>query len=222
MQGTTTDKAFFNNYLKASYAYDAPNNQASTWYKTVNETTASIFTFNDTSYFDNGSNGTYNVDYPDVINPVNGGIATLRYSNSSNDKSAIYYSGLFSGGTSNGKLVYFGFPFETLVSATKRNSMMTDILNFFFVSTVVTDISQHNQKIDVLIYPNPCSNLLSVISTDLIIKLELTDITGKLISERNTNSLNETLNVNELTEGVYFLKVQQEKGSILKKVSIVR
>ncbi len=219
--GTTTDKAFYNNYLKASYVADSPNNQASTWYKTLNETTASIFNFNDTTTFDNGSNGIYNVDYPDVINSLNGSIATLRYTNATTSKSAIYFSGLFSGGTSNGKLVYFGFPFETIYPATKRNSMMNDILNFFFVSTIVTEFLANTKTNEILIYPNPCTDIVTIHSTQPIIKWELTDITGKLIFEKTINSVIETIDVNQFINGVYFLKVQQEKDIFVRKITII-
>ena len=217
-----TEQTLVQNYLKASYFTDAPNNQANIWYKTVNETTASIFNFNDTAFFDNGFNGTYNVDYPDVITPINGSVATLRYTNSSNDKSAIYFSGLFSGGTSNGKLVYFGFPFETIVNSTKRSSMMNDILNFFFVSTMVTDIADQNKKLEVLIFPNPCANLLTVSMAENILKLELTDCNGNLIFYKNTYQTTETFDLSKYPTGIYFLKVVNEKGSIVKKISVVR
>jgi hypothetical protein len=220
--GSAADKSFFNNYLKASYLADAPGGQASTWYKTVNESTSSIFNFNDTTYYDNGTNGTYNVDYPDVINPMNGGIATLHYTSAVNDKSAIYFSGMFTGGTSNGKLVYLGFPFETIYYSNKRNSMMNDILNFFFVNSTVTTINQIDSNLNAIIYPNPCLNILTINSEETILKLEMTDITGKVVIEKSVNSTLETLNLLDLTEGVYFLKVYSEKGSFVKKVIVVR
>jgi len=73
--------------------FDAPNSQASTWYKCVNETSNSILNLTDTVYFDNGTHGTYNVDYPDVLTPVNGGISTLKYTNNSTSTSGVYFSG---------------------------------------------------------------------------------------------------------------------------------
>ncbi|MEO6305644.1 MAG: T9SS type A sorting domain-containing protein [Bacteroidia bacterium] len=219
--GTAADKVFFNNYLKASYFADAPNSQASTWYKSVNEPINSIFSFNDTVYFDNGTNGIYNVDYPDVINPINGSAATLRYTNNASSKSAIYFSGLFNGGATNGKLVYFGFPFETIYNPTKRNNLMQEILNFFFTSSIITDLSANNRSEEVLIFPNPANNILTIRSNEPILKLELIDISGKLILEKNSNSEMETINVKELIPGIYFLKVQNGKNISIKKISVV-
>ncbi|MDX2174047.1 MAG: T9SS type A sorting domain-containing protein [Bacteroidota bacterium] len=219
--GSVADKSFYNNYLKASYVTDAPSGQASTWYKTVNESAGSIFNFNDTTYFDNGTNGTYNVDYPDVINPINGGIATLRYTSAVNDKSAVYFSGMFTGGTSNGKLVYLGFPFETIYNSAKRNSMMSDILNFFFVNSTVTTVNDLKNDFKTVIYPNPCSKWLNVNSEETIIKLELIDVTGKIVLEKLTDSISETLNILDLTEGVYFLKISTKKGNLSKRVSVL-
>lgn len=219
--GSATDKAFYNNYLKASYVADAPGGQASTWYKTVNESTGSIFNFNDTTYFDNGTNGTYNVDYPDVINPINGGVATLRYSSASSDKSAVYFSGMFSGGTSNGKLVYMGFPFETIYNTTKRNSLMNDILNFFFVNSTVTDITETKKdNFEVSIYPNPSSELLSVNSKEPIIKMQLIDMAGKKVEEKIEFILDYSIPVNKFDSGVYFLKIYFQKNCVIKKIEI--
>lgn len=221
--GSVSDKSFYNNYLKASYAGDAPGGQASTWYKTVNESTSSIFNFNDTTYFDNGTNGIYNVDYPDVINPVNGGIATLRYTNSTTSKSAIYFSGVFPSGTSAGKLVYLGFPFETVYNTTKRNSLMTDILTFFFNSAIPTGINiKHNLSGQIRVYPNPCNDILTIHSTLGVKKIDLMDVTGKIILSEEVNTINKKINVALLEEGVYFLRLEYENGITIKKISVVR
>ncbi len=218
--GTASDKSFFNNYLKAGYVADAPNSQASTWYKSINETTNSIFNFNDTIFYDNGTNGTYNVDYPDVINPMNGSVATLRYTNAGTSKAAVYFSGLFNGGTANGKLVYFGFPFEAIYSVTKRNELMQGILNFFFSSSVITDLGLNDKNTSGIIFPNPCSNRLTISCNEPILKLELVDTNGKLIFEKNTSSMNEIIDVNEINNGIYFLKIQQQKTTSIKKISV--
>ena len=165
--GTAADKSFISNYLKANYVSDAPNSQSSTWYKSVNELSNSIFNLTDTIYYDNGTHGTYNVDYPDVINPVNGGISTLKYTNNATSTSAIYFSGMFPAGTVNGKLIYFAFPLESIYDDTKRNSVFNDCWNFFF-NNVVTDITN--------------------------------------------------IDLSELKEGIYFLKVKQSTNTFIKKV----
>jgi hypothetical protein len=212
--GTVADKSFFANYLKASYVSDAPNNQASTWYKSVNETSNSIFNFTDTIYFDNGTNGTYNVDYPDVIAPVNGGVSTLQFTNLITNKSGIYFSGLFPSGTVAGKLVYLTFPFETVYNTAKRTSLMNDILTFFFVTSITTNLADLNSN-DMLLYPNPTKDIVTISSSIKPIKIELIDVNGKLISESRTS---ETIDLTELSEGIYFVKISTTTNCIMKKV----
>ncbi len=212
--GTVTDKSFFANYLKASYVSDAPNNQASTWYKSVNETSNSIFNFTDTIYFDNGTNGTYNVDYPDVITPINGGVSTLQFTNLNTNKSGIYFSGLFPSGTVAGKLVYLTFPFETIYNSTKRTSLMNDILTFFFSTSITTSLSDLSSN-DILLYPNPTKSIITIATSIKPLKIELYDINGKLVSENNNT---ETIDLSELSEGMYVVKIFTATNCFVRKV----
>ena len=212
--GTITDKSFFANYLKASYVSDSPNNQASAWYKSVNETSNSIFNFTDTIYFDNGTNGTYNVDYPDVIAPINGGVSTLQFTNLATNKSGIYFSGLFPSGSIAGKLVYITFPFETVYNSTKRTSLMNDILNFFFTTAITTNLAELNSN-DVSLFPNPTKDIITISSSVKPIKIELIDVNGKLISESYTT---ETIDLTGLSGGIYFVKIFTTTNCIVKKV----
>lgn len=214
--GTTTDKAFISNYLKANYAFDAPNSQASTWYKSVNETSNSIFNLTDTIYFDNGTHGTYNVDYPDVIMPVNGGVSTLKYTNNSTSTSAIYFSGMFPSGTANGKLVYVGFPLECVYDIAKRNSLFNDCWNFFF-SNVVTGASNIEEQ-SFLIYPNPTKEYLTISSHNNITEMEIVDIQGQTVKFKLGQSTKESIDLSELKEGIYFLKIKQGTNTFIKKV----
>jgi hypothetical protein len=212
--GTVTDKNFFANYLKASYMSDAPNNQASTWYKSVNETSNSIFNFTDTVYFDNGTNGTYNVDYPDVITPVNGSTATIQFTNLNTNKSGIYFSGLFPSGTVAGKLVYLTFPFETVYNTTKRTSLMNDILTFFFVTSITTNIDALNVS-DFILYPNPTKDIVIISSSIKASKVELFDLNGKLISE---NDNTEIIDLTRFPIGMYVVKIFTTTNCIVKKI----
>ncbi|MBS1634947.1 MAG: T9SS type A sorting domain-containing protein [Bacteroidetes bacterium] len=202
--GSTSDKSFYNNYLKSAYVADAPNSQASTWYTCVNMSSNSIFNFNDTVYFDNGSNGTYNVDYPDVISAMNGGTETMRYTNNSTSYSAVYFSGLFSGGSTNGKLVYMAYPFETIYNTAKRNSLMNDILVFFFPPAITTNIETFTKE-NIRLYPNPVQNYLYIKSENIPEHITITDMKGNTVMQ--LESANEkTIQVETLSPGMYMIQ----------------
>ncbi len=214
--GTLSDKAFITNYLKANYAFDAPNSQASTWYKSVNETSSSIFNLTDTIYFDNGTHGTYNVDYPDVLTPVNGGVSTLKYTNNSTSTSAIYFSGMFPSGTTNGKLIYIGFPLESIYDVTKRNSLFKDCWTFFF-SNLVTGINDFEES-KIAIYPNPTKGLIMINSKEEILEIEVLNIQGQVVKSKIGQASSESIDISELNDGIYFLKIETDKKSYTKKI----
>jgi hypothetical protein len=86
-----------------------------------------IFSNNPSGTFDNGTHGTYNVGFPDVQLPTNGSVSAMQYVGGIGGTAAIQYPG-----TGNaGKVVNWGFPFETITSASVRDAYMADVLNFF-------------------------------------------------------------------------------------------
>jgi D-alanyl-D-alanine carboxypeptidase len=120
---TAADRNFCHNQLRAVLSNDDANTYAFT------PAAGSIFTGDATSGFDNGTRGTYNVDYPDVLIPTNGSIRAISYSGGLGGAAAVQYDGSLGGG----KLIYFGFPFETITNSTVRDAYMSDVLRFFGV-----------------------------------------------------------------------------------------
>lgn len=122
---TDSDSLFVQNYLKGDYvdddvySGDTPVNRA-------NGVDGSIFSGLSNITFDNGDDGTYNVKFPDVINPTSGASVCMTYSGSSesNVNAAVQYdSGTF-------KVIYLGFPFETVFPASSRNYIMNAAIVF--------------------------------------------------------------------------------------------
>ena len=80
--------------------------------------------------FDNGTAGIYVVRYPDVLTPTGpNAVAALSYSGGLPGAAAIQNSDP----TTGSKVVYLGFPFETITSAAVRESLMFDVLSFLGV-----------------------------------------------------------------------------------------
>ncbi|MFH2030386.1 MAG: hypothetical protein ABIJ40_07110 [Bacteroidota bacterium] len=157
-KGSTDDKSFFNNYLKSEYIADAPNNVSGTYYSV--EPISSAFSNGLPRFdFDNGAHGTYNVKWPDVIKPLNGGGNLLRYSalNQESGVAGAYFQGTFPDGNKEGKLVYLGFPFETIYNSSVRINLAQKVLNFFDVKTDV-EFAASTLPGDFVLYqnyPNP-------------------------------------------------------------------
>lgn len=123
----SADRGFLQNYLHATLAGDV-NDDSST--PLVVSLAGGIFSGAGMGRFDDGTGGIYNVRFPDVLTPVGSGArAALSYSGGLGGAAAIQNHDE----TSGSRLVYFGFPFETLTSAAVRESYMFDVLAFFGV-----------------------------------------------------------------------------------------
>lgn len=117
---TTADRNFLQNQLHLGYNADSSGSYTTT------TAPAGIFAARASATFDNGNNGIYWVKAPDAIAPVGSAIAALNYSGGTGGAAAIQYDGA----VGNGRVVVFGFPFEAITSAARRNEYMSDILNF--------------------------------------------------------------------------------------------
>ncbi|MEA3501075.1 MAG: hypothetical protein U9R41_08690, partial [Candidatus Marinimicrobia bacterium] len=100
-KGGSSDKDFYNNFLKADYYADSTNDH------TVYGESGTVF---DGLSF--GFDGIWFVKWPDVITTNGGSEVALRYNSS--QVAGIQYSGTVSGGSSACKVVYMGFPFGTI------------------------------------------------------------------------------------------------------------
>jgi hypothetical protein len=216
--GSTADKSFYNNYLKADYVMDAPNNQSSTWY-TCNAIISGIFNFSGTLQFDNGSNGTYNVDYPDVITPLNGSSAAMQFTSSATDYSGVYFSGNFPGGTTSGKLVYLTFPFETIYPSAMRDSVMGDVMNYFFPLTT-TSVFQHDAKNNYTLYPNPTNSVVAISfgGENIISKVEVYDLGGRKIISVSNDTNKMEIDLKDFPSGIYYAVITTDAQVFTKKI----
>ena len=120
---TSGDRTFLNNILRADLVSDANGNAGS---YTTAATAGAIFAGHPALTFDSGTNGIYGVRTPDILTPVGtGATKAINYGGGSSG-AAIQYDGSAGGG----RVVYFGFPFETITSASLRTQYMTTALNF--------------------------------------------------------------------------------------------
>lgn len=180
------DKDFYHNYLKADYIYDAPGNTQSSTYSAAaisGEIFDSIADFN----FDNGSHGSYNVDWPDAINGINGGVNVLQYKNvSTGTIAAVRYDGLFPGGTTEGKLIYLAIPFEAVYAEPSRIEIMGKAFDYFDRPSRVTaynSIVVHNYEL-CQNYPNPfnpVTTIAFVLPHAGHIRLDIYNLRGELV-----------------------------------------
>ena len=117
---TAADRNFYHDQLRAVLA----NDDAGTY--SILATANEIFDGNAASGFDNGTHGTYDVAFPDVLTPTNGSVVCLLYAGGHGNAGIKY-----DGGANGPKLVNWGFPFETITNSAARDAYMSDVLRFF-------------------------------------------------------------------------------------------
>ncbi|MBN2572778.1 MAG: T9SS type A sorting domain-containing protein [Ignavibacteriales bacterium] len=230
--GSTTDKNFFYNYLKAEYINDAPNGQSKTYY-TAEGIAGNIFDGITNITYDNGTHGTYNVEWPDVINGKNGGSNALKYTGvTTNNGAGVVHKGFFPNGTTNGAVVYFGFPFETIYPESKRFEVMNKVLEYF---EILNDISNEFNKFPneyklYQNYPNPfnpSTNIKYSLPEAGNVKLSIYNVLGQEV-ETLVNEYKEAGNhsvswgANNFSSGVYIYKLEVNSKVMLNKMILLK
>ncbi len=122
---TNDDRQFMADVLRAQYSADDAN--------TYNVVAAGggIFAGIAGFSFDDGSSGDYDTNFPDVLTTSGTGTtAALNYSGGTGGIAAVQYDGTAGGG----KVVYMGFPYETINSASSREQVMGRVLDFLDIT----------------------------------------------------------------------------------------
>lgn len=78
------------------------------------------------------------------------------------------------------------------------------------------DVQETDFKNDIIAYPNPVKNILQFETKDKIIKVEIYDILGRIICSNSV--IDNKVNLNELKNGNYILKIFTEKVIMNTKI----
>lgn len=127
-RGSSADRDFYTDYLKAEYISDDAGNGVHIL-GILPGSSESIFSGIGTFQVDDGSFGSYNVDSPDGILPLMDGssVELLRYTAVdlvTMGGAGIAYKGVFGNSTEVGGIIYLSFPFETIIETVVRDSLM--------------------------------------------------------------------------------------------------
>ena len=218
-KGTADDRDFFTDFLKASYQADNSHS-----YNAQGETGSPFAGLN--LHFDNGSHGIYYVGYPDVISPAAGSSLAFRYANGVG--TAVYFQGVFPGGSTAGKLFYLGFPFETIYNESERNDLMGKIVEFFDLD-VQSDISAPtiNQPVQFVLYgnyPNPFNGQTNIrfrLPAAGRVELWLFNTLGQSVLQKSylystPGEKKIAFSSEKISSGVYFYRLTYQNGNIVQ------
>lgn len=224
--GENLDQGYYNSYFKANWKKSDARTYA------ANSMPGSMFDGIGEISFDDGSLG-FNVERPDGFQPLDGAIASMVYADkdtSSYGVAALQYDGTFGTSETNAKLVYMGFPLESVVSDSMRNSLMLCVLDHFGFEVTLTRRQEIKIPTSLVLeqnYPNPFNPITSInfqLVKDAQVELSIYDVNGRFI-ETLLNGFTRagvyTINYNagDLSTGVYICKINA--GNELRTTKMV-
>ena len=83
------------------------------------------------------------------------------------------------------------------------------------ISNQSLGVNEQTNTSNLSIYPNPVNAQLTISSEDKIGTIVILNVMGKTV--KTITSSSNTIDVSELTKGIYFLKIQMDKGLVSEK-----
>ena len=87
-------------------------------------------------------------------------------------------------------------------------------------NTTFQDLSVEEHLIDnsVTIYPNPSHNVVNIEASSTITSVQVYDIQGRLLMTHLANDIKTTIDIADKANGVYFFKINSDKGIKVEKI----
>lgn len=210
--GSSSDKAFFNNYLEADYVNNNPSPNIN---YAAGEPASSFFGGLEINF------GTeYEVISPDVISPTSGSQHIFNYN--FNEKAAILID-IYK--------LYFAFPIESIADDSTRGELFNSIFSFFNFPN-----SNYDQQIimpdrfSVTAYPNPfnpSTKLLVNVTEKDEYQIYVHNILGEKIASVYSGELTNgahsfTVEMKNNSSGIYFVIVKSSNNFSSHKIMLMK
>ena len=121
--------------------------------------------------------------------------------------------------TGNGDAKITLFADQNTTGATRSSNVIIsgeNVPSKTIIVTQSTTLGTNNNALSIItLYPNPTSDFLNIKSSQKISKIEIYDMSGKLV--RSEKLKDEKVNVQSLLNGNYLLKIQTENGVVTSK-----
>lgn len=223
-KGDSQDKSFYYNYLKAKYiSDDALSSSVSGITNSSMDECSLLF------------GQTYDEDYPDEIEAINGSSICMKYHNGKD--AGVQFSGSFGSSTESGRLIYLAFPLETTADNSSFNQAIEGAYEFFSTTVSVDKDNLElisNYKLEQN-YPNPFNPNTIIkysipsnakherLNTKLIVYDLLGRKTATLINEEQKPGNYEVqFDASNLTSGIYFYKITSGNFVSIKKMMLLK
>ncbi len=114
-----------------------------------------------------------------------------------------------------GELLLAGFSINDTTKSIQENSFIGKSTE----NPIIVAIKQLSHFNEILLYPNPTSNDITIKSNELISSVKIYSITGELIDNvNNINGNKIVINLSDYIKGIYFLQIASSNSVQTKKV----
>lgn len=111
-------------------------------------------------------------------------------------------------------IYYFGIHNNSPIGATET---------FLFLDSLNLQTNLSNDSFlasNLSVYPNPASSVVKISNTlnAIVNTVEIADLNGRVVRTQNVNATEAEISINDLSAGVYMLKVTTDQGTATKKI----
>ena len=148
-------------------------------------------------------------------------IASLLNTNLGNLDFSVLYKGSHGDGHDVATLIHTNlgnFDFSVLFKGGSGDG--NDVANLLSSTLSVEEIEEL-VKLDILLYPNSANHIVTIKANKetIITSVEIFNVAGQKINAHLSNS-NSTINVSNLSDGMYLLKIVSKNGVVSKKLIV--
>lgn len=114
------------------------------------------------------------------------------------------------------------YGYEYKLNFTAYAGPSTGVISFYKESNMATGISNAEQSINVVAYPNPATDVLNIVTTEAGNNTTATilDLNGKVIESLRLYEGINTYTTSQLANGIYVLNIANSNSSTTKKLAI--
>lgn len=88
----------------------------------------------------------------------------------------------------------------------------------FTLTDNVTEIEIPEQN-EITVFPNPAKNILNIRTASELKSVRLTDISGRVILQKQVSGMNEVISIDQMNNGIYILTTETSDGTFTTKIA---
>lgn len=103
------------------------------------------------------------------------------------------------------------------IAYTALSPLISNLRTFMMKYDVTTGINTPNKDAAMSVYPNPANDVLHIGHVTGTVTLEILDLTGRVVMVKSNLEQQESINISEMSPGVYFARITQKNQTSVTK-----